>query len=316
MDAIAAIGGNRPLKAEEFARRAYNYALNPARNPLKETLDQCESVAKTPPLLGGFNDVPWHKLRDAEVHAWAKAGWSWLVNDAEHSQWEGWYGREQNAVLSRHGILPVQRLAREARSEHGDAFQLGARATMRPYGTTYEEAERYFRAINFPVPGQATPDDRGGYPVRDGERTMMFTPDELRGTETETQGWIQFETKEYIIDIETRDRVLDLMADQGRNKACGFVGPFDAILREGDLPEVNDAVNALFRAAAERGVHTGRVVGHGAMEDPQDIEDGMVEAIDNGARLICVHPLTSDMVFRGAYAMAEPFFRACKRCGF
>ena len=132
MDAIAAIGGNRPLKAEEFARRAYNYALNPARNPLKETLDQCESVAKTPPLLGGFNDVPWHKLRDAEVHAWAKAGWSWLVNDAEHSQWEGWYGREQNAVLARHGILPVQRLAREARSEHGDAFQLGARATMRP----------------------------------------------------------------------------------------------------------------------------------------------------------------------------------------
>ncbi|MCE2450848.1 MAG: hypothetical protein J4F35_21610 [Candidatus Latescibacteria bacterium] len=93
MDAIAAIGGSRPLKAEEFARRAYNYALNPARNPLKETLDQCESVAKTPPLLGGFNDVPWHKLRDAEVHAWAKAGWSWIVNDAEHSQWEGWYGR-------------------------------------------------------------------------------------------------------------------------------------------------------------------------------------------------------------------------------
>ena len=98
--------------------------------------------------------------------------------------------------------------------------------------------------------------------------------------------------------------------------SCGFVGPFDAILREGDLPEVNDAVNALFRAAAERGVHTGRVVGHGAMEDPKDIEDGMVEAIENGARLICVHPLTSDMVFRGAYAMAEPFFKACKRCGF
>jgi len=106
------------------------------------------------------------------------------------------------------------------------------------------------------------------------------------------------------------------MAAQGRNKACGFVGPFDAILREGDLPEVNEAVNALFRAAAERGIHTGRVVGHGAMEDPKDIEDGMVEAIENGARLICVHPLTSDMVFRGAYAMAEPFFKACKRCGF
>ena len=157
MDAIAAIGGNRPLAAEEFARRAYNYALNPARNPLKETLDSCESVAKTPPLLGGFNDVPWHKLRDAEVHAWAKAGWSWMVNDAEHSQWEGWYGREQNAVLSRHGILPVQRLAREARSEHGDAFQLGARATMRPYGTTYEKPSAISAPSTSPSPAKPPP---------------------------------------------------------------------------------------------------------------------------------------------------------------
>ncbi|MDP6702450.1 MAG: hypothetical protein QGH25_22535, partial [Candidatus Latescibacteria bacterium] len=120
MDAIEAIGGSRPLTKEEFARRAHAYALNPARNPLKEILDQHDSVEKTPPLLGGFNDVPWHKLREAEVHSWAKAGWSWIVNDAEHSQWEGWYGREQNAIESRHGILPVQRLAREARSEHGD----------------------------------------------------------------------------------------------------------------------------------------------------------------------------------------------------
>ena len=157
MDAIAAIGGSRPLKAEEFAQRAYNYALNPARNPLKETLDSYASVAKTPPLLGGFNDVPWHKLRDAEVHSWAKAGWSWIVNDAEHSQWEGWYGREQNAVLSRHGILPVQRLAREARSEHGDVFQLGARATMRPYGTTYEEAERLLPRHQLPRPRPSHP---------------------------------------------------------------------------------------------------------------------------------------------------------------
>ncbi len=60
----------------------------------------------------------------------------------------------------------------------------------------------------------------------------------------------------------------------------------------------------------------GRVVGSGAMEDPKDIEDGMVEAIENGARLISVHPLTSDMTYRGAAAMATPFFRACERCGF
>ena len=150
MDAIEAIGGSRPLSAEVFAQRAYDYALNPTRNSLKAILDQSESVEKTPPLLGGFNDIPWHKLREAEVHSWAKAGWSWIVNDAEHSQWECWYGREHNAIESRHGILPVQRLAREACSEHGDAYQLGARATMRPYGTTYEDAERYFRSVNFP----------------------------------------------------------------------------------------------------------------------------------------------------------------------
>jgi 2-keto-3-deoxy-L-rhamnonate aldolase RhmA len=314
--AIEAIGGNLPLNAEEFARRAHAYTLNPSRNPLKEILDQCASVAETPPLLGIFNDVPWHQFRENEGHAWAKAGYSWIVNDAEHSQWEGWYGREQNATQCRLGLLPVQRLHREARSQHGDAYQLGARATMRPYSTIYEDAENYYRAVNFPVPGQATPDDRGGYPVRSGERIMTFTPDSLRNAETETQGWIQFETAEYIIDKNLRDRVLDLMVAQGPNKACAFVGPFDAILREGELPEVNDAVNDLFRAAAKLGIHTGRVVGSGSMEDPQDIEDVMAESIDNGARLICVHPMTSDMVFRGAMAMADPFFKAAARCGF
>ena len=40
MNAIEAIGGGRPLPAEEFARRAYAHALNPARNPLKEILDK------------------------------------------------------------------------------------------------------------------------------------------------------------------------------------------------------------------------------------------------------------------------------------
>ena len=52
------------------------------------------------------------------------------------------------------------------------------------------------------------------------------------------------------------------------------------------------------------------------MEDPKDIEDAMVTAIENGARLISVHPLTSDLVFRGSLAMTEPFFRAAERCGF
>jgi hypothetical protein len=187
---------------------------------------------------------------------------------------------------------------------------------MKPYGTTYEDAQRFFRAVNFPTPGQATPDDRGGYPVRFGDRNFAFTPDELLGAEVHTQGWIQFETAEYILDTDLRDRVLDLMQAQGRNRACGFVGPFDAILRQGEIPEIEEATNALFRAAAERGVHMGRVVGSGSMEDPKDIEDAIVRAIDNGARLICVHPFTSDLVFRGAMNVSEPFFEAAQRCGF
>tara|TARA_B100001250_G_scaffold414271_1_gene451649 strand:- start:10004 stop:10954 length:951 start_codon:yes stop_codon:yes gene_type:complete len=316
LNAIEAIGGHLPLKAEEFARRAHAYALNPLRNSVKEILDQGDSVENTPPLLGIFNDIPWHKFRENEAHAWAKAGFSWVVNDAEHSQWEGWYGREHNSAESRIGLLAVQRLHREARSAHGDVYQMGARASLRPYSTTYEDAETFFKAVNFPVPGKATADDRGGYPVRTGDRTMMFTPDELRNAETETQGWIQFETAEYILDRKLRDRVLDLMAAQGRNKACGFVGPFDAILREGEIPEINDAVNELFREASKRGIHTGRVVGSGSMEDPKDIEDAIVNSIENGCRLISVHPMTSDITYRGAAAMAQPFFDAAKRCGF
>ena len=316
MTALEAIGGQCPLRTDEFAKRAYAYAANPRRNPLKEVLDAAKSFESTPPLLGIFNDVSWHKLREDEVHAWAKAGFSFVVNDAEHLQWEGWYGREQNAVELRHGILGVQRLHREARSAHGDAFQLGARATMRPYSTTFEEAEAYIRSIRFPDPGAATPFDRGGYPVRTGDRTMTFTAESLLDAETETQGMLQFETAELIFDVEIRDRVLDLMAGQGRNRVCGFVGPFDAILREGEIPEMDDAIDQLFQAAAKRGVHMGRVVGSGSMEDPNDIEDAIVRAIENGARLISVHAFTSDLVLRGALAVSEPFFRAAIRCGF
>lgn len=149
----------------------------------------------TPPMLGIFNDIPWHKIREDEVQSWAKAGFSWVVQDGEHTQQDGRYGREQNAMIARAGMLPVQvfprhclffsshgkerrwgragpphpvahlvplpqRLHREAISEHGDQFQLGARATMRPYGTTLEEAEKYYKAVHFPIPGAATPDDR------------------------------------------------------------------------------------------------------------------------------------------------------------
>ena len=35
-----------------------------------------------------------NKFCENEEHAWAKAGFTW-INDAEHPQWEGFYGREQ-----------------------------------------------------------------------------------------------------------------------------------------------------------------------------------------------------------------------------
>jgi 2-keto-3-deoxy-L-rhamnonate aldolase RhmA len=316
MTVLEAIGGKRPLEVDEFAKRAHDYVRNPHRNPLKEIMDRASSFEETPPFLGIFNDIPLNKLREDEVHTWAKAGFSFVVNDAEHLQWEGWYGREQNAVELRLGVLPVQRLHREALSSHGDVFQLGARATMRPYCTSLQEAKDYFNSVKFPLPGKAHPYSRGGYPVRDGARNLLFTPDLLLGAETETQGWLQFETAELILNTHIRNAVLELMQSQGKNKACGFVGPFDAILREGDIPEIETAVNELFRAAAKRGIHMGRVVGSGSLTDPGKIEEAMRTAIENGARLICVHYLTSDLPLLGALHVSESFFRAVSRCGF
>jgi len=316
MTAIEAIGGSRPLTIENFAQRAFEYVKNPHRNPLKELLDSAPSYEKTPPLLGIFNDIPWNKLREDEVHTWAKAGFSFIINDAEHLQWEGWYGREQNAVELRLGLLPTQRLHREALSSHGDAFQLGARTTMRPYCTSLQEAKDYYNSISFPEPGKAHPYNRGGYPVRDGARNLLFTPDLLINAESETQGWLQFETAELLFNKDVRDGVLELMSAQGKNRACGFVGPFDAILREGDLPEIESVINELFHVAAEKGIHMGRVIGSGSMTNPREIEDAMVNAIEYGARLLCVHYFTSDLPFLGSLHVTEPFFNAATRCGF
>ena len=313
--ALGAVGGAIPVPATEFARRAYAHALDPLQNTVKQVMDSSASVQAMPPLLGIFNDIPAHQLRESEVKSWARAGFTWVVSDGEHTQLNGRLGREQNAMLSRNGILPVQRLHREAVSEHGDALTCGARATMRPYGTTVGEAEQYYRAVTFPTVGAATPDDRGGFPVRLGDRQMCFTPDSLRAAETETQGWVQFETGEYILGPE-RDQVLDVMAAQGKNRAAGFIGPFDAVMRGGPTPEMADGINALIEAAAARGVAMGRVCGSGSCNDPKDVEAAMVEAIEKGARLVCVHYMTSDLPFKGAEAVAAPFFRACARAGF
>ena len=110
--------------------------------------------------------------------------------------------------------------------------------------------------------------------------------------------------------------MLDAMQAQGRNKACGFVGPFDCLMREGPLEAMGQGVNELFREAAKRGIYMGRVCGSGSQETPEEIEEAMVEAISNGCRLISVHRMSSDMTAHGARGIAEPFLRACRRCGF
>ena len=201
--ALSVIGGELPVTVQELAKRAYLYTLDPLRNPVKEVYDASSSVSEMPPMLGIFNDIPTHKMREDEVAAWARAGFSFIVSDAEHRQISGWQGREENAMIARAGMLPVQRLHREAVSQHGDALQLGARATMRPYATKLVEAEQYFDSITFPPgrPGTASKDSRGGYPTRLGDRTLCFTPDSLRASESETQGWLQFETSEYILNV-------------------------------------------------------------------------------------------------------------------
>jgi len=316
--AVDVIGGEWPVSSAEFAVRAYLHAANPLRNPLKEVMDGCAAgdVRKTPPMLGIFSDIPWHQLREGEVHAWARAGFTWVVCDGEHSLGEGRYGREQLAMMLRLGITPVQRLHREARSEHGDSLTMGARATMFPYGTTVAESEEYYKCVTYPTVGSATPQDRGGFPMRYGDRTMLFTPNELKTTETETQGWIQFETAEYILEESIRDAVLDVMRRQGANKACGFIGPFDAVMRCGVSPGMDAGINALIGAAADRGVFMGRVCGSGSCSKEQQVEDAMGLAITAGCRLICVHHCTSDLTFLGAQTAARPFWNACAKNGF
>ena len=317
--AINAIGGSVPVSVEEMASRASLAVLRPQRNPIRDVMKKFDRTEQIPPLLGIFNDIPWHQIRESDVASWAKAGFTWIVNDGEHSGPSGRMTREINAMFIRYGITPVQRLHREAISEHGDSLAMGSRATMRPYGIELEETQRYLRSVEFPpVEGnkKATRDDRGAFPMRHADRTMTFTPQSLRDFETETQGWLQFETSEYIVDKINRDRVLDEMASRGAYRTALFVGPFDAIVRGSDPASMEKSIAELFQAASARGIVSGRVCGSGTCEEPDQIESAMVKAIHDGARLISLHYLTSDLTYIGARAAAEPFFRACASCGF
>ena len=311
--ALEAVGGSLPVGVHELARRAYAYTLDPLANPVKALMDEFSSVEQMPPMLGVFNDIERSRMREDEVLAWAKAGILFVVNDGEHSQQEGRMGRAQNAMIGRAGLTSVQRLPREAVSEHGDALCLGARGTMRPYASTVAEAEQYCRSVAYPPAGAATPDARGGYPMRLGDREVVYSADSLRAAESETQGWLQFETAEYIgvgKDKSVRDAVLDAMAAQGRHRMVGFVGPFDAALRGGcSTDELHGALAALPAVAASRGVVMGRVCGG------PNVEATMLAALKAGYRLLVVPQLTSDLPYCGAAAAAAPFFAACEAAG-
>mmetsp|Transcript_24342 Transcript_24342/g.63508 ORF Transcript_24342/g.63508 Transcript_24342/m.63508 type:complete len:335 (+) Transcript_24342:236-1240(+) len=324
--ATAAVGGRLPVPAEEFGARAALAATRPRHNPLKSLLDTATPplpVTAVPPMLGIFLDTPWHGLDGATVKALAKAGFLWAVADGEHMGVHGRYGVSQHEMLLRHGITPIQRLPREALSDHGDSLTLGARATMMPYATSVEQVRDYLATVRYPHSHpEGTPPsplDRGGYPLRDGTGTLLPTGGLVAGEGEQTQGCVQFETAELLLDTAARDEVLDLMAAEGPNRAFGFVGAMDAVLRVGDAAVVNAAVNDLAAASVARGVHMGRLCGGPPLEDgvpdPAKTEDAMVQAIDAGFRLIGLSVLSSDLPYMGARQLAAPFWAAVQRCG-
>lgn len=190
---------------------------------------------------------------------------------------------------------------------------------MRPYGFTLEDAKEYFHALNYPPVGHPelnTRLDRGAFPMKRGDGSYTFSPESLREVENgETQGWFMFETPEILLDTGLRDDILDLMAEQGPNKAVAFVGPFDATMRSGCGDTIQNSMLSLFRAAADKGVHSSAVIGGVGLTESQ-IEDKFVRCIEHGCRNITVHYLTSDMTYYGAQAMSRPFLAAVKRTGF
>ena len=77
----------------ELAERAKLAVLDPQRNAVKERLPA--------PQLGIFNDIPRQQFRESDARALALAGFSFVVNDAEHGGPDCVYGREENAMLVR-----------------------------------------------------------------------------------------------------------------------------------------------------------------------------------------------------------------------
>jgi hypothetical protein len=311
------------VTTEDFAERARRAVLDPQRNPVLEHFNNPSAgpLHAHAPLLGLFNDIPASLFRETEARAWARAGFSFVVNDAEHSGWQGWYGREHNAALLRLGLTPIQRLPREARSAHGDALSLGARGTMRPYASTVQDAVEYLACLSLPDgTSEPTPLHRGAYPARSGDGTPAFSVEGLRRAESgKVLACLQFETADYIADAARRDTVIDLLAafDSGRG-GVAFVGGFDAAMRAVGrtfLDELGPQIAAVHRTACEHGVPSGAVVGWSGQshDDAEDASARIETAIDDGCRLIAAPVFASDLPLHGATTVAAPFHAAVAR---
>lgn len=286
----------------ELAERAKLAVLDPQRNAVKERLPA--------PQLGIFNDIPRQQFRESDARALALAGFSFVVNDAEHGGPDCVYGREENAMLARLGLTPLQRLPREALSAHGDALCCGARGTMRPYGTTLAEATDYLETVAFPAVGSAGRRSlaRGAFPVRKGDGSLTFTEDSLRDAELgKTLPLLQFETEEYLLDAALRGEVLAALAQAD---AGAFVGAFDAGMRARDPSLIPAGVEALCGEAEALGVVTGGVVGG---PTPEDAEANILTHLRWGMRLVATPVLLSDVALHGALAVAAPFHAAVAR---
>ena len=172
-----------------------------------------------------------------EVTLWARAGFSWIVNDGEHQGLECRYGLAENAALQRAAqpILSTAtlkspgsrvRAARRRAEGRGPRCGLSDLGRRAPRSTTprYTVPEPADKAREGKTRGLRRP-TRGAYPMRRGDRRSTFDPQSLRAAETETPRWLQFETGELLLDVGAAGRApLDVMAAKGEaGRAASWV---------------------------------------------------------------------------------------------
>lgn len=276
------------MTIQSTVERLAQHAARYVRDPLKNLLLDVEG-----PALGLLNDIPPEKFRDDEARCWAVAGFSFVINDAEHSQ--SYYGRQQNAALLRLGITPIQRLPRDAGSLFGDALTLGARGVMRPYATTLGEVSDFVAYCTYPPNGV-----RGAYPPRDGAGKL--SADLMARDEANASPWLQFETPELLED-DVRCLALDALAWR---KGVAFIGALDLAVRGG-----SDNLPALYADAARREVPVGGIFP--SVHDDRDAAATLRRQFDAGLKFVVAPVFASDLPLRGAASVARPFFDALGR---